>query len=97
VVQPAWSWIRKNSEGKDLRYIACIMYKVSRGNPLTLFHRSVNRLIGSVCYLVEQCIGTLKRGYHFLRMRYKGLRKEQMELYLNTMTYNLKKAVLKMA
>ncbi|MBP9561639.1 MAG: transposase, partial [Syntrophorhabdaceae bacterium] len=35
----------------------------------------INRFISSLRYKVEQTIGTLKRTYHFIRMRYKGLAK----------------------
>jgi IS5 family transposase len=45
-----------------------------------------------VRYKVEQSIGTLKRGYHFSRMRYIGLKKGNMEFLFNTMAFNLKKA-----
>ncbi|NBJ14842.1 MAG: transposase, partial [Dehalobacter sp. 4CP] len=50
----------------------------------------INRLISSVRYKVEQSIGTLKRGYQFFRMRYKGLKKGNMEFLLNAMAFNLK-------
>jgi len=82
---------------KERTCIDGIMYKASRGKPLTPGERWVNRLISSLRYRVEQCIGTLKRGYHFFRMRYKGLRKAQMELHLTAMAYNLKKAALMIA
>lgn|GEM_PF-5638312 len=36
----------------------------------------------------------LKRCYHFVRMRYKGLAKGNMELILNSMAFNLKKAAV---
>ena len=70
-----------------------IMYKAARNRPLTPTQRIINRLISSVRYKVEQTIGTLKRAYHFIRMRYKGLAKGDMELMLNSMAFNLKKAV----
>lgn len=72
-----------------------IMYKAHRNRPLTLLQRLINRLISTVRYRVEQCIGTLKRGYGFFRMRYIGIKKGQMEFYLNAMAFNLKKAALK--
>ena len=68
------------------------MYKAARNKPLTAAQRIINRLISSVRYKVERSIGTLKRGYHFYRMRYKGLRKGNMEFLLNAMVFNLKKA-----
>ena len=68
------------------------MYKAARNRPLTYAQRIINRLISSVRYKVEQSIGTLKRGYHFFRMRYKGLEKGNMEFLLNAIAFNLKKA-----
>jgi transposase, IS5 family len=73
------------------------MYRAQRNRPLTPFQRLINRLISSVRYKVEQCVGTLKRGYGFFRMRYIGMQKGQMEFYLNAMAFNLKKAALKIA
>lgn len=52
--------------------------------------------VSSTGLSVEQGIGTLKRGYHFSRMRYTGITKGNMELTLTAMTFNLKKAVLMM-
>ena len=69
-----------------------IMYKAARNRPLTSAQRIINKLISSVRYKVEQSIGTLKRGYQFFRMRYKGLKKGNMEFLLNAMAFNLKKA-----
>lgn len=79
---------------QESSYTDGIMYKAQRNRPLTLFQRFINRLISSVRYKVEQCIGTLKRGYNFFRMRYIGIKKGQMELYLNAIALNLKKAAL---
>lgn len=80
---------------QGLGYTDGIMYKAHRNRPLTLVQRLINRLISTVRYRVEQCMGTLKRGYGFFRMRYIGLQKGQMEFYLNAMAFNLKKAALK--
>ncbi len=77
-------------------YIDGIMHKAARGKPLTFVERLINRLISSVRYKIEQGIGTLKRGYHFSRMRYIGITKGNMELTLTAMAFNLKKAVLMM-
>jgi len=70
-----------------------IMEKAARNKPLTSTQRIINRIIRSVRYKVERTIGTLKRGYHFSRMRYKGIKKGNMEFLLNAMAFNLKKAV----
>jgi len=69
-----------------------IMYKAARNKPLTLIQIILNKLISSVRYKVERSIGTLKRGYHFFRMRYTGLKKGNMEFLLNAMAFNMKKA-----
>jgi IS5 family transposase len=63
---------------------------------LTLLQRLINRLISAIRFRVEQCVETLKRRYGFFRMRYIGIEKGHMEFYLNTMTFNLKKAALKL-
>ena len=77
---------------KDKGYQDGIMDRAARNKPLTIVQRIINRLISSVRYKVERSIGTLKRGYHFSRMRYKGLKKGNMEFLLNATAFNLKKA-----
>jgi len=69
-----------------------IMDKAVRNKPLTSIEVLINKLISSIRYKVERSIGTLKRGYHFFRMRYLGLKKGNMEFLLNSMAFNLKKA-----
>jgi IS5 family transposase len=77
---------------KEKGYTDGIMDRAARNKPLTVVQRIINRLISSVRYKVERSIGTLKRGYHFSRMRYKGLKKGNMEFLLNATAFNLKKA-----
>jgi len=69
-----------------------IMDKAVRNKPLTSTEVFINKLISSIRYKVERSIGTLKRGYHFFRMRYLGLKKGNMEFLLNSIAFNLKKA-----
>jgi IS5 family transposase len=69
-----------------------IMDKAVRNKPLTSIQTIINKLISSIRYKVERSIGTLKRGYHFSRMRYLGLKKGNMEFLLNSIAFNLKKA-----
>jgi transposase, IS5 family len=71
-----------------------IMDKAVRNKSLTRIQIIINKLISSIRYKVERSIGTLKRGYHFTRMRYVGLKKGNMEFLLNATAFNLKKAVL---
>lgn len=77
---------------KDKGYMDGIMDKAARNKPLTIVQIIINKLISSVRYKVERSIGTLKRGYHFFRMRYIGLKKGNMEFLLNATALNLKKA-----
>jgi transposase, IS5 family len=81
---------------KDKGYADGIMAKAVRNKPLTLIQTIFNKLISSVRYKVERSIGTLKRGYQFSRMRYKGLKKGNMEFLLNATAFNLKKAAAMM-
>jgi IS5 family transposase len=67
------------------------MNKAVRNKPLTFVQHILNRFISSVRYKVERSIGTLKRVYHFTGMRYTGLKKGNMEFFLNTTVFNLKK------
>lgn len=69
-----------------------IMDKAVRNKSLTPVQIIINKLISSIRYKVERSIGTLKRGYHFCRMRYLGLKKGNMEFLLNSIAFNLKKA-----
>jgi IS5 family transposase len=71
-----------------------IMDKAVRNKSLTRIQIIINKLISSIRYKVERSIGTLKRSYHFTRMRYVGLKKGNMEFLLNATAFNLKKAVL---
>jgi IS5 family transposase len=77
---------------KEKGYTDGIMDRAARNKPLTVVQRIINRLISSVRYKVERSLGTLKRGYHFSRMRYKGLKKGNMEFLFNATAFNLKKA-----
>jgi transposase, IS5 family len=69
-----------------------IMEKALKNKPLTPIQTALNKLISSIRYKVERTIGTLKRRYHFSRMRYIGLKKGNMEFLLNATAFNLKKA-----
>ena len=84
---------RASADGRPA-YRDGIMDNAVRNKPSNFVQLVSNRLISSVRYKVERSIGTLKRGYHFYRMRYIGLKKGNMEFLLNAMAFNLKKAVL---
>lgn len=74
-----------------------IMRKAVKGKALTEEDIKWNREISKVRYKVEQVIGILKKHLGFIRMRYLGTVKGEMEFYLKATALNLKKAVLKFA
>ena len=74
-----------------------IMHKAARNRELTRAERAANRQVSSVCSKVERAFGTLKRGYSFLRARYLGLAKVELEFLLNGVAFNLKKAARRVA
>ena len=43
--------------------------------------------------LVEKVFGTLKRSYGYSRVRYRGLQRNSVEMYLKLMAYNLRKYI----
>ena len=52
-----------------------------------------NELIRPKRALVEKVFGTLKRSYGYSRVRYRGLRRNALEMWFKLMAYNLRKAV----
>ena len=52
-----------------------------------------NDLIAPRRSLVEKVFGTLKRSYGYSRVRYRGLQRNTVEMYLKLMAYNLRKYV----
>jgi len=70
-----------------------IMEKAWRDHPLPKEATTRNILIGKLRYVVEQGFGTLKRSYGFVRARYVGRLKTEIEFHLLAMAFNLKKAV----
>jgi transposase, IS5 family len=70
-----------------------IMYKAARNRELSAAKKAANRMISGVRSKVERVFGTLKCGYGFLRARYLGRAKVELEFMLNAMAFNLKKAV----
>ena len=52
-----------------------------------------NDLIAPRRSLVEKVFGTLKRSYGYSRVRYRGLQRNTVEMYLKLMAYNLRKYI----
>ena len=70
-----------------------IMERAARFCPLSDESKGRNRLISRLRYIVEQGFGTLKRRYSFVRARYVGRVKTEMEFHLTAMAFNIRKAV----
>jgi len=73
-------------------YFDGIMYKASRGHPLSEAKRLVNRAISRFRGKVERAFGTLKKDHRMARARYLGTAKVGMQLLLDSIAFNLKKA-----
>ena len=71
-----------------------IMHRANKHHP-TLPPRLQlrNDLIAPRRSLVEKVFGTLKRSYGYSRVRYRGLQRNSVEMYLKLMAYNLRKYV----
>ena len=70
-----------------------IMEKAKRNGPLSYWQRRFNKLIGKVRYKVEQCFGTLKRKFKFIRASYKTTVKVEAQMIMKSITFNLLKAI----
>jgi IS5 family transposase len=75
-------------------YFDLIMYKASRGHPLSEAIKTVNRAISRARGSVERAFGSMKKHYGLARARYLGVAKMGMQLMLSAMAFNLKKAAL---
>ncbi len=65
-------------------------HKHQRGLPYWQQRR--NALIGKVRAPVEHVFGTLKRSYRYRTVRYLGLARNAVELWLKCLAYNLRRA-----
>lgn len=79
---------------QEAGYFDLIVYKASRGHPLSEAQRTVNRAISKVRGSVERAFGSMKKHYGLARARYLGVAKVTMQLMLSAMAFNLKKAAL---
>ncbi len=77
---------------KDAGLFDLIMYKAVKSRPLTKAERMVNRAISGCRGSVERAFGTLKKDYRLARARYLGAAKLGLQLLIDAMAYNLKKA-----
>ena len=70
-----------------------IMYKAFKNRPLSEAERKVNRAISRFRGLVERAFGNLKKDHRMARARYLGAAKVGLQLMLDAIAFNLKKAV----
>ena len=76
----------------DLLSRAALSYKAARNRPLSEAQRLVNKAISRVRGKVERAFGTLKKDHRMARARYLGTAKVGLQLLLDAMAFNLKKA-----
>jgi Transposase and inactivated derivatives, IS5 family len=71
-----------------------IMHKAFRNRPLSETQKALNTQLSKTRSKVERVFGTWKRSYGFIRTRYIGLAKVELELTLKAISFNIKKACL---
>lgn len=72
-----------------------IMYKAFRNKPLTARMKKFNTLISKTRYRIEQCFGTIKRRFSYVRASYFGTDKVHTQFLMKSICHNLLKAVNK--
>lgn len=70
-----------------------IMHKATRSRKLTSCEKLWNSFISKTRWIVERSFGTLKKIQRFVRARYLGKDKVEMEFHLHALAHNMKKAV----
>ena len=82
------AWLQ--SQGID----DCIMHRSHKNQSgLPAWQQERNAAIRPVRALVEKVFGTLKRSYGYWRVRYRGLERNAVEMWLKLLAYNLRKVV----
>jgi IS5 family transposase len=75
---------------KDLGIKNGIMNKASRRVKLKSFHRLRNRLISKTRQKIERTFGTFKRWYDYVKVRYIGIERNSVQMFLICIGFNLK-------
>lgn len=68
-----------------------IMRKAARYIKLESVHRLRNRLISKTRQRIEKTFGTLKRWYGYTKVRYVGMKRNELQMFLLCISFNLKK------
>jgi IS5 family transposase len=74
-----------------------IMHKGQRGHKLTVWQKRHNKLLAPIRCAIERIFGTWKRSYGYRRVKYRGLRRNENQLHLLCIAFNLRKAFTLMA
>jgi len=74
-------------------YLDGIMRKAYRNKPLSDKDKNRNAALSEIRWIVERSFGTLKKVQGFVRARYLGRAKVELELYLQALAHNMRKAV----
>ncbi len=69
-----------------------IMHKAQPRRPLTVWQIKRNRLLAKLRSPVERTFGTWKRWYDYTRVRYRGLARNNTQLQLLAIAFNLRRA-----
>lgn len=70
-----------------------IMRKARRGKPLSEEEKKANSKISLTRWIVERSFGTIKKVQGYVRSRYLGRAKVEMEFLLHALVHNMKKAI----
>ena len=68
-----------------------ILMRGTRKRALSIVEKRCNRILSKLRSPVERVFGTLKRTYRYYRSKYLGLRKNQLQLTITCMAYNLRR------
>jgi IS5 family transposase len=82
---------REMLSGKKL--VDGIMRKARRGKPLSDEEKKANSNISRTRWIVERSFGTIKKAQSYVRSRYLGRAKVEMEFLLHALAHNMKKAI----
>jgi IS5 family transposase len=70
-----------------------IMSKAYRNRPLSEKDKKRNAGLSKIRWIVERSFGTLKKVQGFMRARYLGRAKIELELYFQALAHNMRKAI----
>jgi len=69
------------------------MRKAYRNKPLSEKDKKRNAGLSKIRWIVERSFGTLKKVQRFVRARYLGRAKVELELYFQALAHNMRKAI----